>query len=49
MTKHGEPLNVANQRYLAIIYDFIKPEHVSKLLNWVSVLSEEHKKVSEPY
>lgn len=45
----GELLNCGNQRYLAIIYDLIKPECVWKLIKWVDNISEEHKKVRERF
>lgn len=40
----SDQLNVANQKYLAIVYDVVRKEHVWKLLKWVDNLSEQHKK-----
>lgn len=33
-----------NQKYLAIIYELVKPECVYKLLKWTNIISEENKK-----
>lgn len=37
-------LNVNNQKYLAILYDFVQKEHVWKALRWINTVSEENKK-----
>lgn len=39
-------LNVAdkNQKYMAIIYDYIQPQHAWKVLKWLNTISEENKK-----
>lgn len=37
-------LNVCNQRYLGILNQLVKQEHVWKLLKWVNNISEENKK-----
>ena len=39
-------LNCTNQKYLAILYEYIQQEHCWKLLKWLNTISEEHKKVS---
>lgn len=39
-------LNVNNQKYLAILYDFVERDQVWKALRWVNNISEENKKVS---
>lgn len=39
-------LNVANQKYLGILYEYVQPDHVWKLLKWLNSITEEHKKVS---
>ena len=40
-------LNVAsgNQKYMAIIYEYVSPEHVWKVLKWLNTISDENKKV----
>lgn len=39
-------LNVApqNEKYMAIIYDYVQPEHAWKVLKWLNTISEENKK-----
>ena len=41
-------LNVAdaNHKYMAIIYDYVQPQHVWKVLKWLNTISDENKKVS---
>jgi hypothetical protein len=36
----NDKVNVMNQKYLAILYDLVRPEHVWKLLKWVNNVSE---------
>ena len=40
-------LNVpsGNQKYMAIIYEYVTPEHVWKVLKWLNTISDENKKV----
>lgn len=42
-------LNVkkANEKYMAIIYDYVQKEHAWKVLKWLDTISEDNKKVSE--
>lgn len=40
----NDKVNVVNQKYLAILYDLVRPEHVWKLLKWVNNISEQNKK-----
>jgi hypothetical protein len=42
----NDAVNIQNQKYLPIIYEYVQAEHVWKLLKWVDKLSEENKKVS---
>mmetsp|Transcript_13151 Transcript_13151/g.22261 ORF Transcript_13151/g.22261 Transcript_13151/m.22261 type:complete len:182 (-) Transcript_13151:640-1185(-) len=37
-------LNIQNQKYLSIVYELVKQEHVWKLLKWINSLSEQNKK-----
>lgn len=41
-------LNVAsgNQKYMAIVYEYVLPEHAWKVLKWLNSISDENKKVS---
>ena len=41
-------LNVVarNEKYMAILYEFVKPEHAWKVLKWLNTISEDNKKVS---
>ena len=41
-------LNVANEKYLAIIYQYVRPEHAWKILKWLNTISDDNKKVSSP-
>ncbi len=42
----GGLLNVSNEKYLAIIYQYVLPEHAWKILKWLNTISEDNKKVS---
>lgn len=44
-------LNVAdaNHKYMAIIYDYVQPQHAWKVLKWLNTISDENKKVSDQY
>lgn len=33
-----------NEKYMAIIYNYVKPEHAWKVLKWLDTISEENKK-----
>lgn len=37
-------LNVSNQRYINILNQLVKKEHIWKLLKWVNNITEQHKK-----
>ena len=41
-------LNVVskNERYVAILYEYVQPEHAWKVLKWLNTISEDNKKVS---
>lgn len=36
--------NVPNERYYNIVTELVKPEYISKLLKWISTMSEPNKK-----
>lgn len=36
--------DLPNERYFSIVTDIVKDQHSAKLLKWVSMLSEEHKR-----
>lgn len=39
-------LNVTpqNEKYMAIVYDYVQPEHAWKVLKWLNTISDENKK-----
>ena len=45
---HSHQLNVVPQheKYMAIVYDFVLPEHAWKVLKWLNTITDENKKVS---
>jgi len=43
---HQLNLATKNEKYMAIIYEFVKPEYAWKVLKWLNTITEDNKKVS---
>ena len=45
-TKHQLNLVPQHEKYMAIIYDYVLPEHAWKILKWLNSITDDNKKVS---